>query len=680
MNNILKANFPEKLGVLFEPHRYKVVFGGRGGGRSWGCARALLLKAITAPIRVLCAREVQQSIRDSVYKLLSDQIQVLGLSSFFEIQEKVIKVKNGGEFTFAGLSTQTIESVKSMEGVDYVWAEEAQTITKRSWDILIPTIRKENSEIWITFNPSLESDETYQRFVLGSPPDAAVVKLNYHDNPWFPDVLEKERQFCKENDPDGYPNIWEGSCKPAIEGAIYYSEIQIAEKEGRICNVPYDPFLRVHVVLDLGWSDSLAAGLVQRNSSEIRIIEYIEASHTKLDIFSHELKTRPYNWGKIWLPHDGYSGSLNSGGKSTKDILKKLGWKVPEKQEITELSVEDGIRNSRMMFRRIYFDTKKCNAAKASTVSTPEFNATPLHNRLLECLKRYRRHINNQTQTALTPVKDDYVHGCFVSGTLVTMEDESTKEIQNVKCGDTVFLGEGISGAVTWAGKVKKSSTVLLEFSDGTKIRCTPSHKFITKKGPVRADALCYSDLYHLNKGAQMRQTNSNCEKRGKWLRNGTGRPKGWPGIKNIMRQIKTSYVKRLKEFAHIAGRNLQADDVGWKRFSAQTNVSHISGKIPGWMTNCGNVAFVVRSFLSTNMLRRKRAVRLVRRRVSQEQKEVYDLTVDQHHVYFANGFLVSNSDMFRYVCVNADKMTNDIDKPRPIRQGYRVLDATVGY
>ena len=387
--NILKANFPEKLGVLFEPHRYKVIYGGRGAGRSWGCARALLLKSIITPTRILCAREVQKSIRDSVHKLLSDQIQHLGISPMFDIQEAVIKVKNGGEFTFSGLSTQTIESIKSMEGIDYVWAEEAHIITKHSWDILIPTIRKDDSEIWITFNPSLETDETYQRFVINPPPDTVIVKLDYHDNPWFPEVLEKERLFCKENDPENYANIWEGQCKPAVEGAIYYHEIQKAIKENKICNVPYDPMLKVHVIMDLGWNDAMSIALVQRQASGLRIIEYIEDSHKTLDYYSALLKEKRMNWGNVWLPHDGRNKDFKT-GLSTEDIMKKLGWRV----KITDnISVEDGIRLTRMTFGRIYFDKTKTE-------------------RLIECIKRYCRRINTQTQEPGSPLHNEFSHGC----------------------------------------------------------------------------------------------------------------------------------------------------------------------------------------------------------------------------------------------------------------------------
>ena len=152
--------FQSKLKYLFEPHRYKVAYGGRGSGKSWSYARALLMMGTEKPLRVLCTREVQKSIKQSVHTLLKDQIQALGLGEFYEIVENAIRGKNGTEFNFAGLATNTVESIKSFEGVDIVWCEEAQNISKRSWDILIPTIRKPDSEIWVTFNPYMDTDDT----------------------------------------------------------------------------------------------------------------------------------------------------------------------------------------------------------------------------------------------------------------------------------------------------------------------------------------------------------------------------------------------------------------------------------------------------------------------------------------------------------------------------------------
>lgn len=161
-----KVQFPAKLEFLFKPARYKVAHGGRGSAKSWGFARALLILAAQKPLRILCTREVQKSIKDSVHRLLSDQIQAMGLGHLYQVLETEIRGANGSLFVFAGLAQHTVESIKSFEGVDIVWVEEAQAVSKRSWDVLIPTIRKPGSEIWISFNPLLETDETYQRLSL----------------------------------------------------------------------------------------------------------------------------------------------------------------------------------------------------------------------------------------------------------------------------------------------------------------------------------------------------------------------------------------------------------------------------------------------------------------------------------------------------------------------------------
>lgn len=385
----INAEFPEALGFLFKPARYKVAYGGRGSGKSWGFARALLIQAASQPLRVLCTREVQKSIKDSVHKLLSDQIQALGLGEFYEVLETAIRGKNGSEFSFAGLASHTIQSIKSYEGVDRVWIEEGQAVRKRSWDVLVPTIRKPGSEIWVTYNPELETDETHQRFVVNTPPDCVVVQMNYSDNPWFPGVLDDERRHAQQTmEQHEYANIWEGQCKPAVAGAIYYEEVAKAESENRICNVPYDPLLKVHVVFDLGWNDAMSISLVQKNGSELRIIENIEDSHKTLDYYSALLKDKRLNWGKLYLPHDGRHRDFKT-GKSAQEIMQSLGWDV----DITpNMSIEDGIRLVRMTFGRIYIDKTKCA-------------------RLVQCAKRYRRSINQQTQEPGAPMHDEWSHG-----------------------------------------------------------------------------------------------------------------------------------------------------------------------------------------------------------------------------------------------------------------------------
>lgn len=402
----IEADFPGKLAeILFEPHRYKVIYGGRGGGRSWGCARALLLKAVKHPIRVACVREIQESIKKSVHQLLKDQISLLGLKDLFDIQETIIRGKSGAEFIFTGLSNITKDSIKSMEGCDIAWCEEAQTITKESWSVLIPTIRKEESEIWITFNPSLSTDETYKRFVTETPPNCVKVLLNYHDNPFFPEILEQERIHCKKTDPDNYPNIWEGACKPAVEGAIYFKQIQSAEKNGQICRVPYDPMLKVHVIMDLGFGHNMSVGCVQKNMSEIRVIDYFQVQGWDLNDVSIELRKRRYNWGRVWLPHDGFSKDHKT--KTTSQaILQRQGWDVPDRSEIIEMSVEEGIRLVQMMFPQIYFDAGKCGDVRDETK-----NGGMITGGLLECIRRYRRNLNRVTNTFTTPAQDQFTDG-----------------------------------------------------------------------------------------------------------------------------------------------------------------------------------------------------------------------------------------------------------------------------
>lgn len=207
----IKVEIPEKLTFLFSPSRYKVAHGGRGGAKSWGFARALLIMAYQRPLRVLCAREFQNSIQESVHRLLSEQVDALGLSAHYSVLQSTIRGANGSEFMFAGLKSDPTK-IKSAEGYDICWVEEAEKVSAQSWDILIPTIRKDGSEIWVSFNPHIETDSTYQRFIVNTPPNAVVAEISWRDNPWFPPELEKERAYLQQIDPEAYLHIWEGHC------------------------------------------------------------------------------------------------------------------------------------------------------------------------------------------------------------------------------------------------------------------------------------------------------------------------------------------------------------------------------------------------------------------------------------------------------------------------------------
>ena len=215
----LAADFPEKLAFLFSPARYKVAHGGRGSGKSWGFARALLIQAAEKRLRVLCARELQMSIADSVHKLLSEQVDALGLGPFYEVQQSTIKGRNGSEFLFSGIRSN-VTKLKSMEGLDRVWVEEAEKVSDDSWQVLIPTVRSPGSEIWVSFNPSEENDPTYQRFVAHPPPNAVVVEVNWSDNPWFPETLNAEREYLYRVDPEAADHVWGGKTRRMTDAQV----------------------------------------------------------------------------------------------------------------------------------------------------------------------------------------------------------------------------------------------------------------------------------------------------------------------------------------------------------------------------------------------------------------------------------------------------------------------------
>lgn len=218
MRNLI---FPDKFHAnLFRKSRYKSFHGGRGSGKSVNVARALIIKACQEKHRILCCREVQNTIKDSVHKLIADQIAEMGLSAYFEITQNAIRNLNGSEFIFKGLRFDP-QGIKSTEGVTLCWVEEGQTVSENSWSILIPTIRAPESEIWVTWNPLDEDSATWRRFMVDTPPDCISVEVNYYDNPYFPDVLRQEMEWLKKKDYGAYEHVWLGKPLTITDAVIF---------------------------------------------------------------------------------------------------------------------------------------------------------------------------------------------------------------------------------------------------------------------------------------------------------------------------------------------------------------------------------------------------------------------------------------------------------------------------
>jgi len=279
---------PAWASALFQPNRYKILYGGRGGAKSYAVADTLLLQGAQEPHRILCAREYQASIKDSVHRLLADRATDIGLGAFYEAQRDKIIGANGTEFVFYGVQ-RNVNSIMSMKGITRLWVEEAQNVSEESWRKLLPTIREDNSEVILTLNPYREDDPTSQRFIVNPPPGALVLNVNYRDNPFLPDVLEQERKLDLDRlDPATYDHVWNGAFLENSEAQVLHDKYRVAEFEpGADWNGPYHG-------LDWGFSvDPLAAVkcwihderlYIERESGGVGIELDFTASKLKRDI------------------------------------------------------------------------------------------------------------------------------------------------------------------------------------------------------------------------------------------------------------------------------------------------------------------------------------------------------------------------------------------------------------
>lgn len=243
---------PNFAAPLFEPYRYKVFYGGRGSAKSYSVARALLIRGSQKKRKILCAREFQNSINDSVLSLLEGQAQEIGLAPFYDFKRDAIYGANGTEFLFKGIR-HNIQSIKSIPGITDCWIEEAQTISQLSWDIIIPTIREDGSEIFVTYNPENEDDPTHQKFVVNEPPPGSFVqKVNWDQNPWFPEVLRVEKDHQYATNPELAEHIWGGVCRS-------HSDAQIMKKKYMVDNFEPQPhWLGPYFGADFGFSRDAA--------------------------------------------------------------------------------------------------------------------------------------------------------------------------------------------------------------------------------------------------------------------------------------------------------------------------------------------------------------------------------------------------------------------------------------
>jgi phage terminase large subunit len=340
---------------LLFPSRYKAVFGGRASGKSHDRATAAVEWCVmNQGARILCAREVQKALRESAKQLIEDKIELFKVPGFRVLDDE-IRTPGGGRIVFQGMNKQNSESIKSYEGFDVAWVEEAHKLSATSLQLLRPTIRKPGSELWFTWNPTRKADAVDAFFRSGNaPPGSIVVEANWSDNPFFPDEMEAERRHDLKHSP-AYSHVWEGKYATVVEGSYYASALATAELEGRITDLTYDPLLERKAYWDIGIDDAMTIWITQRHKQRFHFMDYIEGSGQGLDYYVHELRTRGHADAECVLPHDGANRSQVT-GKRFSEHLKDAGFRVRVVKNQGEGAAKLRIEAMRRLFPRIWFN------------------------------------------------------------------------------------------------------------------------------------------------------------------------------------------------------------------------------------------------------------------------------------------------------------------------------------
>lgn len=388
--SILRVEVPRKLKPLLAPRRYKGAYGGRGGAKSHFFAEQIIVRCLIQPTRVVCIREVQNSIKDSVRQLLIDKIEKLGLLQTFDVLESEIRGPGGSQIVFKGMQSYNAANIKSLEGYDIAWVEEAQTLSQHSLDLLRPTLRKNGSELWFSWNPRFKTDPVDQFFRKNPPDDAVSVLINWRDNPWFPDVLRKEMEHDFQTDPDKAEHIWNGAYGFG-QGAILARWVAIAERNGRITDVKADPDgAPIMVSSDIGFRDTAGWWFWQPQLGGYKVLKYIGESGFDADDWipqlQKEIEAIGAPLGRIWLPHDARAKTFQSKHTTVDKFLTAFGAGkvavVPQTKKLDQISA------ARTVINKCEFDRDACEEGLDGlraweyeyNEETGVFSREPVHN------------------------------------------------------------------------------------------------------------------------------------------------------------------------------------------------------------------------------------------------------------------------------------------------------------
>ena len=461
-NEVLLIQLPEKLKFLLsERHRYKVAYGGRSSGKSYSMILASLARAMESKIRILCVRQFQNSIADSVHKLIADSIYKLKLDKYFEVTQSAIRCVNGSEFIFKGIHNN-VQEIKSLEGIDIAVCEEAQNFTDDSWEILIPTIRKEGSEIWVCFNPDREDDATYRRFVKNPPPDCKTVLINYMDNPWCPEVMKKEAENCRLADYPKYEHIWLGKTVMETEAQIFKGKFELLDFEAE----PYTEFF-----WGCDWGFSTDATTLIRCFIEDGCL-YIDYEAYGVGVEMEEL---PQLFDSVPESRK-WRIRADCARPETISFVARHGFDCVAAEK-WQGSIEDGIEYMRS-FKKIYIHPRCKHTYE-------EF--------------KYYSYKKDRVSGDILPIVVDAWNHCLVGSTLVKTKNGDIP-IKDIKIGDMVFTRVGYRKVLKSGISDYNRIVYRVKTNDFDEIIGTDNHKIYANNKFTRIDELKVGDeLLHFD-------------------------------------------------------------------------------------------------------------------------------------------------------------------------------------
>lgn len=399
----LTLECPRVFAPLLAPSRYKGAHGGRGSGKSHFFAEMLIARCASQKTDAVCIREIQKSLAQSVKKLVESKIHKMGLSDRFTILNTHIEGPHGGVIVFQGMQDHTAESIKSLEGFDIAWVEEAQSLSQTSLTLLRPTIRKSGSELWFSWNPARKTDPVDALLRGPTPPTGAViVQANWSDNPWLPAELEQERQDDERDRPDNYDHVWDGGYKKVTEGAYFASDLTKAKREGRIGHVAPDPLLTHRLFVDIGGTgaraDSFTIWDAQFVGREIRWLDYYEAQGQPLATHLEWCRSKGLTpeRAQFWLPHDGGTNDKVY-DVSYESALRAAGYQVTVIPNQGKGAAAARIEAGRRLFPAMWFNEEACQGG-------------------LDALGAYHENKHEKTGVGLGPKHDWASHGADAFG------------------------------------------------------------------------------------------------------------------------------------------------------------------------------------------------------------------------------------------------------------------------